>query len=239
MTEETYFSRFQSLCLFILAQSDNCQESQDLFRAATTVPELVAAWQKFWAGLLHEVPELVIKAFNDFYPTYRSDLHRAGIFYNEDPAAVLSSSLLGDAIAESEAAVSVASPAGPSSAMVLIGDSTAPLSLTGRYRVYVLGSTPLTCADHCNVHVNSPRANVTFRDHCRANVEAGSVTAHDRCIINGRGDITCHDSTTIYLMGGTLHDHGHYAITAYNDAVIHSFTSKKITLHDHAQLIIA
>lgn len=221
MTEETYFSRFQSLCLSILAQSDNCQESQDLFRAATTVPELVAAWQKFWAGLLHEVPEQVIKAFNDFYPTYRTDLHRAGIFYNEDPMSVL-----GVLPAEG-------------SSMVLIGDSTAPLSLAGRYRVYVLGSTPLTCADHCNVHVNSPRANVTLRDHCRANVEAGTVTAHDRCIINGRGDITCYDSTTIYLMGGTLHDHGHYAITAYNDAVIHSFTSKKITLHDHAQIILA
>ncbi len=221
MTEDNHFSRFQQLCLSILAQSDNCQESQDLFRAANTVPELVAAWRKFWAGLLHEVPEQVIAAFNNFYPTYRSDLHRAGIFYNEDP-----SSVLGVFPAEG-------------SSVVLVGDFTVPLSLSGRFRVYVLGSTPLTCHGHSNVHVNSPRANVTLHDHCRANVEAGTVIAHDRSIINGRGDIICHDSTTVILMGGTLHDHGHLAITAYNDAVIHSFTSKKITLHDHAQLIIA
>ena len=62
--DKQYFIRFQELCIDILSQSDNCQESQNMFREAKSVPELVAAWQRFWAGVLHEVPEQVITAFS-------------------------------------------------------------------------------------------------------------------------------------------------------------------------------
>ena len=85
MKKDPYFDRFQQLCIGILAQSDNCMESQQQFKAARSVPELVTAWQRFWAGVLHEVPEQVIKAFADLYPVYRDDIIRAGVYYNESP----------------------------------------------------------------------------------------------------------------------------------------------------------
>ena len=85
MKQDEYFLRFQQLCIGILAQSDNCMESQQQFKSARSVPELVTAWQRFWAGVLHEVPEQVIKAFADLYPVYRDDIIRAGVYYNEAP----------------------------------------------------------------------------------------------------------------------------------------------------------
>ena len=245
MAKDRYFDRFQDLCISILAQSDNCMESQEQFRAAKTVPELVAAWQRFWAGVLHEVPEQVISAFANLYPIYHDDIAKAGVYYNEapPPSSLSAMILIGDKTTSTERPA-IPSQGDPASALPeesALGGSPAEytaLPITGRHRIYVLGNMPLACYDHCNVLVNSARAQVAIYDNCRANVEQGTLLAYDRCIVNGHGDITCHDATTIYASGGTLHDLGHLAITAYNDTVIHSFTNKRITLHDKARLII-
>ncbi len=189
-----------------------------MFKNARSVPELVTAWQRFWAGLLHEVPEQVIKAFGDLYPVYRDDINRAGVFYNEAPVSTV-----------------------VMKGMVLIGDAHEgddPLVITGKHRVYVLGNLPVIVKENCSVHVNAERADVTVMGAARASVEQGNVVARDRAIVNGKGNITCYDSTSIYLTGGTLKDHGHLNIVAYNDAVINSFTNRRITLNDQAILNI-
>jgi len=219
---DQHFRNFQDICISILAQSDNCQESQTQFRAAQTVPELVTAWQHFWAGVLHEVPEQVITAFSELYPQYRADITPAGVFYNEDPDQC---ELLPDDFPLP-------------TAMVLVGDGTETLTLDGNYRVYVLGSTPLVCHGHCNVHVVSDRANVTLHDNCRCNCEAGNVTLRDRSVLNGKGNVTCYDSTYVLQSGGTLTDHGHLSILAYGDTSINSFTRKRITLNDQSTLTL-
>jgi TRAP-type uncharacterized transport system fused permease subunit len=40
----------------------------------------------------------------------------------------------------------------------------------------------------------------------------------------------CRDAATVRLMSGTLTDHGHLAITAYNGSTVYSISTKKITL---------
>ena len=246
MKKDPYFDRFQQLCIGILAQSDNCMESQQQFKAARSVPELVTAWQRFWAGVLHEVPEQVIKAFADLYPVYREDIIRAGVYYNEaPPVGIYPPDPIVPVSPIEKATVPSGSPAGPSvtNAMILIGDrpvgsDTSHLVIRGRHRVYVLGDLPVTVTDNSSVHINSARANVTVTGSARANIEQGTLIARDRAVVNGKGDITCYDSTTIYVAGGVLHDKGHLDIIAYNDAVINSFTSRRIKLNDQARLVI-
>ncbi len=221
--EQDYFERFQSLCIKILSQSDNCQESQDLFRAAKSVPELVSAWQRFWAGVLHEVPEQVIKAFADLYPVYRDDIIRAGVYYNEAPVDLDGRLLM-------------------TGGMVLIGDAAEgdsvdhPLVIPGRHRIYVLGDLPLTVTDNCSVNVNADRACVTVKGFVRCNLEKGKVIAREHAVVNGHGVIVCYDATNIAISGGYVTDHGHMQITAYNDACVQSFTNRYITLNDHSTL---
>lgn len=217
---DKYFSRFQDLCIRILAQSDNCQESQQAFKSAKSVPELVTAWQFYWNGVLHEVPEQVLAAFNKFYPEYHDDIAQAGIYFNESPE-------------DSEASVPTPSPS-----MVLIGDSDKPVHIEGRHRVYVLGSTPLTCSGQCNVNVIAERSNVTLLGNCRCNAEAGTIIVKDRSVFNGKGNVTCYDSATVFIAGGTLEDHGHLNISAYSNSAISSFTKQRIILHDQATLTI-
>lgn len=254
MKQDEYFLRFQQLCIGILAQSDNCMESQQQFKAARSVPELVTAWQRFWAGVLHEVPEQVIKAFADLYPVYRDDIIRAGVYYNEAPPVGIYPENPISPVSPSDAAtVPSASPLGPTTnAMILIGDaptvpdgspsgetaSPSDLVIHGRNRVYVLGNLPVTVTDNSSVHVNSDRAVVTVCGSARANIEQGTLVARDRAVVNGKGDITCYDATTIYVSGGVLHDKGHLDIIAYNDAVINSFTNRRIKLNDQARLVI-
>ena len=243
MKQDEYFLRFQQLCIGILAQSDNCMESQQQFKSARSVPELVTAWQRFWAGVLHEVPEQVIKAFADLYPVYRDDIIRAGVYYNEAPPVGIYPENPISPVSPSDAAtVPSASPLGPTTnAMILIGDAPATVpddSIHGRNRVYVLGDLPVTVTDNSSVHVNSDRAVVTVCGSARANIERGTLIARDRAVVNGKGLITCYDSTTIYVSGGVLHDKGHLDIIAYNDAVINSFTNRRIKLNDQAILNI-
>ena len=227
-TMDKYFSRFQDLCIRILSQSDNCQESRQAFKSAKSVPELVTAWQFYWNGVLHEVPEQVLAAFNKFYPEYHDDIARAGIYFNESPATVPSGSPEG---------LEVGVPT-PSPSMVLIGDSDKPVHIEGRHRVYVLGNTPVTCSGQCNVNVIAERANVTLLGNCRCNAEAGTIIVKDRSVFNGKGNVTCYDSATVFIAGGTLEDHGHLNISAYSDSVVSSFTKQRIILYDQATITI-
>ena len=239
MNSNEYFANFQRICLSILAQSGNCDDSQTRFRAATTVPEMVSAWKHFLDGLLHEVPAQVIAAFADFYPTYRTDINRAGIYYNEAPPtdSINAIILIGD----------TPSSDAESSKKATVPDSLTsgrnPLSITGRHRFYVLGNCPVLCFDHCNVFINATTAHVCIYQNCRASIEAGTLYANGRSVVHGKGNITCYESTTIHLVGGTLTDHGHLDIYAYNDAVIHSYfataptSRRRITLKDKAVLL--
>lgn len=229
---DKYFSRFQDLCIRILAQSDNCQESQKAFKSAKSVPELVTAWQFYWNGVLHEVPEQVLAAFNKFYPEYHDDIARAGIYYNEAPVSLHST------VTEVSPSGEEGSVSTPSPSMVLIGDGDKPLHIEGRHRVYVLGNTPVTCSGQCNVYVVADRANITLLGNCRCNAEAGTVIVKDRSVFNGKGNVTCYDSATVFIAGGTLEDHGHLNISAYCDSAISSFTKQRIILHDQATLTL-
>lgn len=219
MEKSEYFLRFQQMCINILAKSGNCAESQAFFRNATTVPELVSAWKRYWDGLLHEVPELVIDAFRKNYDIYRADINRAWVYYNEAP------------------------PMSAPNSVVLVGNDETDsklgpqvLEIDGRHRVYVLGNMEVWAMDSCNLTINSDSAMVRLFDACRANVEKGKVIAWNRSIVSGKGYIICHDSATVKIFGGTVEDHGHLSIDAYNDAVVKTSIDKRITLHDNAKL---
>ena len=221
MEKSEYFLRFQQMCIDILAKSGNCAESQSFFRNATTVPELVSAWKRYWAGLLHEVPELVIDAFRKNYDIYRKDINLAAVYYNEAPPATASVSI------------------------VLVGNSdqnwnnlTSMLAINGRHRVYVLGNHDVKVEGACNVFVNADDARVRLYDSCRANLKKGIVWAKDRSVVNGKGHVVCYDATTIKAFGGIVEDYGHQSIDAYNDTVVRTSINKRITLHDKAQIVL-
>lgn len=221
MEKQQYFDDFQQLCINILAESDNCQESQQAFCAAGSVQQLVAAWLKFWSGVIHEVPAQVKTAFARLYSVYKDDINGAGMWYNEQPDI------------------------DDNRCIILIGDhpdykssdEEQVLTLRGNHRVYVIGNQPVSITGSCRVNISAEDADVCIYDGVNANIERGYVRAYGRSVVNGSGDITCHDAAVITAIGGIVHDHGHYHISVYNDTVVDGFTTNRVVLHDKARLV--
>lgn len=215
--QKDYFYNFKQLCISILSESDNCKPSQQAFQSATTVQQLVHAWEKYWSGIIHEVPQQVKDAFTQLYSVYKADINRAGLWYNEQPQT------------------------GGYRALVLIGDATpetaqSAVDIMGNHRIYIIGSQSVRIFGTCRAFISSRKARVELFGSVDANIEKGEVKAREFSRIHGKGTITSYDSAVVDIYGGTCEDHGHYEINAYNDSVVTSFTSRKIKLHGKARL---
>ena len=202
--------KFKALCLAILAQSGNCQESQLAFRGTESIQQMCAAWHKYWHGMITEVPQQVMAAFRDFYPYYKSEINAAGIFYNED------------------------SPTGN----VLIGDSTETIHLYHAHTAYILGNARVVLHNLASALVMNPDCHVELRDFSRATVKEGHAVARNRSRLTTNDSAECYDMSVVNITAGTLTDHGHRAIYAFGNAVVNSFTRQFISIYDNAKVNI-
>ena len=200
--------KFKALCIAILAQSGNCQESQLAFRGTESIQQMCAAWHKYWHGMITEVPKQVMAAFRDFYPDYKSEINAAGIFYNED------------------------SPTGN----VLIGDSTETIHLYHAHTAYILGTARVVLHNTASALVMNPDCHVELRDFSRATVKEGYAVARNRSRLTTNDSAECYDMSVVNITAGTLTDHGHRAIYAFGNAVVNSFTRQFISIYDNAKV---
>ena len=202
--------KFKALCISILAQSGNCQESQLAFRGTVSIQQMCAAWHKYWHGMITEVPQQVMAAFRDFYPDYKSELNAAGIFYNED------------------------SPTGN----VLIGDSTETIHLYHAHTAYILGNARVVLHNTASALVMNPDCHIELRDFSRATVKEGHAVARDHSRLTTNDSAECYDMSVVNITAGTLTDHGHRAIYAFGNSVVNSFTRQFISIYDNAKVNI-
>lgn len=97
---------------------------------------------------------------------------------------------------------------------------------------YVFGPTTITAHGGARIHCKIKDARVTLMDYSRGDVEHCEVVAAGRstAVCRDCRSAECRDAASVRLMSGTLIDHGHRTITAYNGATVYSYTTKKITL---------
>lgn len=199
---------FKKLCISILSQSGNCEASQHDFNDTHTISQMCSAWWKYWHGLITEVPQQVVKAFEDFYPDFKDEINAAGFYYNED------------------------SPNG----IVLVGNSNDVIHLSQSRRITVLGKAHVILHQSATALVLNPDCKVELRDNSRATVKQGYAIAHDYSQLTTFCDAECYNNAVVHITNGTLHDNGHQAIYAYGSATINSFTTRLITLCDNSKL---
>ncbi len=207
------FNSFQSLCLNILAQSDNCIESQEAFRAASNITEMTFAWKRFWAGIVREVPTQVLQAFEEFYPEYKEELNRAGIYYNNHVAMLSRNDVM------------------------LVGDETHSIDVFGHGKVYVLGKATVTAHDDVTVYCNNTAAKISIYGNVHALMTGGTCEAHDSSSVTGKGTFVTHGNSTVFITAGNVIDHGHAMIDAYGDSTVETFTHKDIKLSGKAKIL--
>lgn len=200
--------RFKKLCISILAQSGNCKDSQRDFNDTHTISQMCGAWWKYWHGLITEVPQQVVKAFEDFYPDFKDEINTAGFYYNED------------------------SPNG----IVLVGNSNNVIHLSQSRRITVLGKAHVVLHQSATALVLNPDCKIELHDTSRATVKQGFAIAHDYSQLTTFGNAECYNQSVVHITNGTLQDNGHRSIYAYGSATINSFTTRLIILYDNSKL---
>ena len=97
---------------------------------------------------------------------------------------------------------------------------------------YVFGATTITARGGARVHCRMREARVTLMDYSRGDLENCEVVAAGRstAVCRNCKRAECRKAASVRLMSGTLTDHGHRSITAYNGSTVYSITTKKITL---------
>lgn len=209
-TQEQRTQRFKTLCVHILAQSGNCQESQHAFRSTQSIPEMCEAWRKYWHGLITEVPQQVIDAFKAVYPEFKADINLGGIFYNED------------------------SPTGT----VLVGDTDEEIHLYSSRKIYVLGKAHVILHNAATALVMNEGCKVELLDGSKATIKAGYGIARNYAHLVTCQEAECYDQSVVFITDGILHDHGHKKINAFGTALIDTFTHRLIDLYDSARIEI-
>lgn len=209
-TPEQRTQRFKTLCVNILAQSGNCQESQHAFRSTQSIPEMCEAWRKYWHGLITEVPQQVIDAFRAVYPEFKADINQGGIFYNED------------------------SPTGT----VLVGDTDEEIHLYSSRKIYVLGKAHVILHNAATALVMNEGCKVELLDGSKATIKAGYGIARNYAHMVTCQEAECYDQSVVFMTDGILHDHGHKKINAFGTALIDTFTHRLIDLYDSAMIEI-
>ena len=207
-TKEQKALRFKNLCISILAQSGNCKDSQHDFNNTHTIGQMCSAWWKYWHGLITEVPQQVVKAFEDFYPDFKDEINAAGFYYNEDSQ----------------------------NGIVLVGNSDKEISLSRSRRITVLGKAHVVLRQSASALVLNPDCKVELHDTSRATVKQGYAVALDYSQLTTFDNAECFDQSVVHITNGTLQDNGHRAIYAYGSATINSFTTRLITLFDNSKL---
>lgn len=210
-----YFDAFRDASFRVLAQSGNCKESQQMLGAATCSTELAAAWRHFWQGVVDEVPQQAIAAFEQCYKDNKDAINAAGLYFNESPKG--------------------------NGNIVLVGCETGErpeVTVTGRQNVYALGYCVLDCEDDSSVVVAHEKAIVSLHGTCRCVLRSGTVFALGHSYVYGTGQVECGECASVRIVDGVCNDHGHSKIQAFGNAVVRSDSDYKILLHDNAKLII-
>ena len=209
-TPEQHTQRFKTLCVNILAQSGNCQESQHAFISAQSIPDMCEAVRKEGHGLITEVPQQVIDAFKAVYPEFKTDINQGGIFYNED------------------------SPTGT----VLVGDTDDVIHLYSSRKIYVLGKAHVILHNAATALVMNEGCKIELLDGSKATIKAGYGIARNYAHLVTGSEAESYDQSVVFITDGTLHDHGHQKINAFGTAVIDTFTNRLIDLYDSARIEI-
>lgn len=217
--ERNDFTAFKQACLDVLSKSGNCEDSRKAFMESNSYQSMVFAWKKYIDGMMKEVPQYVNKAFSELYESYRLEMNRTSVFFNEPPSYESLSSL------------------------VIVGDCDARserLSVDGMHRVYVIGNLPVSVYGECRVFVNSEKSTVSLHDTSFANVRSGKVFLHGRSSAVGRGSFTTYDASSLNAYrDSVVDDDSHSLICAYGDTLVYSNTHKKIKLYDNARLVLS
>ena len=148
----TDIQQFIDINRAVLAQSENCEESQALLAKAKTLQDIKYFWQSYINGIVTEVPEQVLSAFEQHWAEYGEALNRCGIRYNED---------------------------GDRWDLCIIGNTDKVIHLDYHAKAYVLGKAKVIAHECAQVYCFSPEAHIVLKGSSFGNIHKGTVETYN------------------------------------------------------------
>ena len=211
----TNFERLKEICRKACHERNACKPGFEALMQTNSVASILNVWKDNWQDVYEsKFADIMANEIASVYADMRDDFNANNVFVNEptDKGLLI---------------VSV-----PSAATKL-----QPITVSGTAMCYIFGSGSVTAKDNAEVYCRDEEGQVTLTDHSQGYFKAGQIEIRNYAKANGSFTGHCYNAAYIVLRGGSLVDHGHLEISAWNDAVIYSNTHKKIDLHGNARLL--
>lgn len=192
-----------------------CTHGYKELMQADTAEGIATVWRRYWRELVSgQYADVICEEMPYHYEELKEGFNKTGLFFNECPQSYTNRSF------------------------VLVGNSEEPIHIYGYAEAYVLGNAHVIAHDHARIYCSQLQGKVELLDYAYGNVTAGYAIARDRSTLEAATDCECHNASNVSITAGTLHDHGHMEISAYNDAVVDTFTAMRINLYNNSKLNI-
>lgn len=208
------FSLLKDTCRQACHDRHACAEGYRQMLASENVSQMMATWRANWEDVVRsKYADIIAALLPAQYPSLRSEMNRAGIFFNECPP-----------MAKKFARVLIASP----------GDV---VHVYGHAEAYVLGPASVVAHDHSQVYNPATAgASITLLDYAYGNVAAGRVVAQGRSRLVSSARATLQGHATCQATGGSVVALGYMRVDASGDARVYARNGQSIYLEGGATL---
>ena len=148
----TDIQQFINLVHKVLAQSDNCADSNAMLDKCENYDQVRRFWEYYINGIINEVPEQVLQTFADYWNEYGDNLRKAGIYFNEDCAKW---------------------------DLCIIGNTDKEVHLRYRCKAYVLGKATVVAHDRAQVFSFCDDAHIILKDSSFGNIRKGTYEKYN------------------------------------------------------------
>jgi hypothetical protein len=211
----TNFERLKEICRKACHERNACKPGFEALMQTNSVAGILNVWRDNWQDVYEsKYADIMANEIASVYADMRDDFIANNVFVNEptDKGLLI---------------VSV-----PYAAV-----SQQPITVSGTAKCYIFGSGSVIAKDNAEVYCRDEEGHVTLTDHSQGYFKAGQIEIRNYAKANGSFTGHCYNAAYIILRGGSLVDHGHLEISAWNDAAVYSNSHKKIELHGNARLL--
>lgn len=216
MEKKDPYLNLKEICDAACHDRKACAKGYKQMLESKNIGEMMQTWRDNWEDIVEsKYADIICKEFPAIYPDLKKEMNKTEIYLNECPEST------------------------SQYVKVIITDTDKPVHIYGRAKAYILGKAKVIAHDHTQVYnYKQPEADVTLLGYAYGYIKAGKVEAQ------GRSSLTCNCQAVLSgavicsAIGGSVRAKGYREIEAYNDAIIYTYMTENITLHDKAQLLL-
>lgn len=209
----TDFEKLKEICRVACHQRNACKPGFESLMQTSTVAGILKVWKENWQDVYEsKYADIMAEKIAGVYADMRDEFNANNVFVNEP----------------TDRGLLIVAPA---------SQQAGQITVSGTAKCYIFGSGNVLAKDNAEVYCRDSQGMVTLCGHARGFFKDGQVQVRDFARAFGTFQGQCYNAAYILLRGGSVADHGHLEISAWNDAVVYADTRRKIDLHGDARIL--